>query len=196
VTQLDRTTPAVGNIPAPRPSVEARTPLPPWTPTPPSGIRWLDVASPATAPPRRPRRRLAWLVAAVLAVLAVGGGAAVLTTGPGTMTVQGTVVVAVSGTTLPGAPCTAQPVSGWTVSIFGANGAVVASAPVPWTGYAVDRWGTSSPYADGCRFDVLFTDVPTNDSVYRVGVGRSVADSEPVSRDDLETRGAAITYGR
>ncbi|GAA4853190.1 hypothetical protein GCM10023201_53270 [Actinomycetospora corticicola] len=194
MTQLERTTPAVGNIPAPRRSVEA---LAPWTPTPPSGIRWLDAEPPApAAPPRRSRRRLAWLVAAVLAVLAVGGGAAVLTTGPGTMTVQGTVVVAVSGTTLPGAPCTAQPVSGWTVSIFGANGSVVASAPVPWTGYAVDRWGTSPPYADGCRFDVLFTDVPTNDSVYRVGVGRSVADAEPVTRDELGTRGASITYGR
>ncbi|MCD2187953.1 hypothetical protein [Actinomycetospora soli] len=191
MTQLDRTTPDVGNVPAPR------RPLEPWTPTPPSGIRWLDAEPPAPpAPPRPSRRRVAWLVLAVVALLGVLGAAAVLTTGPRTMTVQGIVVVAVSGATLPGAPCTAQPVSGWSVSIFGADGTVVGSATVPRTGYAVDRWATSSPFADACRFDVLFTDVRAGDPTYRVGVGRSIADSQPFSGDELERTGATITYGR
>jgi hypothetical protein len=197
VTQLDRTTPAVGSIPEPRRPSE---PLAPWTPTPPSGIRWLDTEPPvAPAPARRGRgvRWVRWVVAAVVAVVAVVGTTAALLDGAGrTMTVQGTVVVAVSGATLPGAPCTAQPVSGWTMSIFAADGSVVGSAAVPQTGYAVDRWGSSTPFADGCRFDVLFTGVPANDSVYRVGVGRSIADSTPFSRDQLETTGASITYGR
>ncbi|WP_433802795.1 hypothetical protein [Actinomycetospora sp. CA-084318] len=191
MTQLDRTTPDVGAVPAPR------RPLEPWTPTPPSGIRWLDAEPPAPpAPPRPARRRVAWLVLAVVALLGIGGAAAVLDTGPRTMTVQGTVLVAVSGLTLPGVPCTAQPVSGWTMSVFGADGGIVGSATVPRTGYAVDQWATRSPYADACRFDVLFTDVPAGDATYRVGVGRSVADSQPFSREQLERTGASITYGR
>lgn len=192
MTQLDRTTPDVGTIPEPR------RPLEPWTPTPPSGIRWLDVEPPAPPAPTRSFRGGAarWLAAAVVALVAAGGAAAVLTSGLSTMTVQGSVTAAVSGATLPGAPCTASRMSSRAASIWSSDGTLLATATLPRTGYAVDRWGTRSPFGDGCRFDVLFTDVPAADTDYRVGVGRSAADGERFSRDELVTAGASITYGR
>ncbi|WP_018332112.1 hypothetical protein [Actinomycetospora chiangmaiensis] len=137
-----------------------------------------------------------WLVAAVVALVTAGGIVAVLSSGSSTMTVQGSVVVAVSGATLPGVPCTAPSASGRTASIWSADGTRVASAAVPPTGYAVDRWGTRTPFADACRFDLLFTDVPADDSVYRAGLGGSLADAQRFSRDQLATTGASITYGR
>ncbi|MDL5159591.1 hypothetical protein [Actinomycetospora termitidis] len=194
MTQLDRTTPDVVKIPVPR------SPLEPWTPTPPSGIRWMDAApAPAEPAPASPRhsRRAWWIAGAMIVLLAVIAlVAALVARANRTMTVQGSVVVVSSGAQLPGAPCLSSPVSGRSVSMWDAGGRLVAAAPLGSLGYAVDQWGSSTPFADGCRFDVLFTDVPANDRMYRVGVGSSVANTVPFSRDQLTTTGASITYGR
>lgn len=204
--QIDRTTPVVGTpVPAPRrPSepVSTRQPstLAPWTPTPPQGIRWLDAASVSTtpAPPRRTNRSRRWWIAGAAAaiVVAVALVVGLLVAANRTMTVQGTVVVAGSSTLLPGAPCEASVLADRPVSIFGSDGLLVGTAPLAATGVAVDQWGSSFPFADACRYSFLLTDVGASDDHYRVGVGGSVANTTEFSREQLETRGAAITYGR
>lgn len=195
--QIDRTTPVVGTaVPAPRRPPEQ---LAPWTPTPPQGIRWLDAtAAPGPAPAPRPTRSRRWWIAGALAavVVAVALVAGLLVAANRTMTVQGTVEVAGSSVLLPGAPCQAPAVADRPVSIFGADGLLVGTAPLPATGVAVDRWGSSFPFADACRYSFLLSDVQAGDAFYRVGVGTSVANTTAFTREQLETRGAAITYGR
>ena len=198
--QIDRTTPVVGTpVPAPRRPPEATSPLAPWTPTPPQGIRWLEAtAMPGPSPSSRPARSRRWLwIAAVVAVVAVVTlVAGLLVAANRTMTVQGTVVVAGSTALLPGAPCEASAVSDRSVSIFGADGLLVGTAPLSTSGVAVDQWGSSFPFADACRYSFLLTDVRAGDDRYRVGVGSSVAGTAEFTREQLETRGAALTYGR
>lgn len=200
--QIDRTTPVVGTaVPAPRPSSpgESTSPLAPWSPTPPQGIRWLDAtAAPGPTPtPSATRSRRWWIAGAVAAVVAaVALVAGLLVAANRTMTVQGTVDVAGSSALLPGAPCQAPAVADRPVSIFGADGLLVGTAPLPATGVAVDRWGSSFPFADACRYSFLLTDVQASDDVYRLGVGGSVANTTTFTREQLESRGAAITYGR
>ncbi|MEJ2866519.1 hypothetical protein WCD74_01995 [Actinomycetospora sp. OC33-EN08] len=191
MTQVDRTTPAVTHIPAPR------RPLEPWTPTPPSGIRWMDAGGAPVPPSPRRSRRPWWIAAGVVVLLAVSGLiASSVVAANRTMSVQGSVVVSTAGLGLPGVPCAPRSVTGRSVSVFGSDGRLVATAPMPATGYAVDRWRSSRPYADGCRFDVLFTDVPANDTLYRVGVGGSIADTVGFTREQLTTTGAQVTVGR
>lgn len=199
--QIDRTTPVVGTaVPAPRRASEPTSPIAPWTPTPPQGIRWLDAtAAPDPTPTWRPTRsrRWLWITAAVVAVVAaVALVAGLLVAANRTMTVQGTVVVAGSTALLPGAPCEAPAVADRSVSIFGADGLLVGTAPLSAPGVAVDQWGSSFPFADACRYSFLLSDVQAGDDRYRLGVGGSVAGSEEFTREQLETRGAAITYGR
>ena len=221
--QIDRTTPVVGTaVPAPRRPSEPASPIAPWTPTPPQGIRWLDAtaapgpapswrptrsrrwlwiatAAPGPAPSWRPTRsrRWLWIAAAVAAVVvAVALVAGLLVAANRTMTVQGTVVVAGSTALLPGAPCQAPAVADRPVSIFGADGLLVGTAPLSASGVAVDQWGSSFPFADACRYSFLLSDVQAGDDRYRVGVGGSVAGTKEFTREQLETRGAAITYGR
>ena len=204
--QIDRTTPVVGTaVPAPRRPPEPASPRPtspiaPWTPTPPQGIRWLDAtAAPGPAPSWRPTRSRRWLwitAAAAAVVAAVALVAGLLVAANRTMTVQGTVVVAGSTALLPGAPCQAPAVADRPVSIFGADGLLVGTAPLSASGVAVDQWGSSFPFADACRYSFLLTDVQAGDDRYRVGVGSSVAGTAEFTREQLETRGAALTYGR
>lgn len=198
--QIDRTTPVVGStVPAPRRPSEPST-LAPWTPTPPQGIRWLDATATAgPTPSSRPARsrRWLWITAAVVAVVAaVALVAGLLVAANRTMTVQGTVVVAGSTVLLPGAPCEASAVSDRSVSIFGADGLLVGTAPLSSSGVAVDQWGSSFPFADACRYSFLLTDVQAGDDRYRVGVGSSVAGTTEFTREQLESRGAALTHGR
>lgn len=199
--QIDRSTPVVGTaVPAPRTPSEGEStpPLAPWSPTPPQGIRWLDATAapgPAAAPRARRSRRW-WIAGALAAVVAAVALVAGLLVAGRTMTVQGTVEVAGSSALLPGAPCQAPAIADRPVSIFGSDGLLVGTAPLPATGVAVDRWGSSFPFADACRYPFLLTDVQAGDDLYRVGVGGSVANTTAFTREQLETRGAAITYGR
>ncbi|MFC5061694.1 hypothetical protein [Actinomycetospora atypica] len=200
--QIHRTTPVVGTaVPVPRRPSEPSSPstLAPWTPTPPQGIRWLDATavpppSPSSRPPRT--RRWVWVTAVAALVAAVALVAGLLVSANRTMTVQGTVVVAGSTALLPGAPCQAPALSDRSVSIFGADGLLVGTAPLSAAGVAVDQWGSSFPFADACRYTFLLSDVQASDDRYRVGVGSSVATTTEFTREQLETRGAAITYGR
>jgi hypothetical protein len=159
---------------------------------PPAGLGWGVPATPAV-PPSRPR--WGWIVVGVLAFLAVIGLLATVVSAHRTMTVQGSVTAAGYGTLTPGEGCSMTSMQGRPVSIFGADGTLVGTTSLPTYGIAVREWNTYSSYADGCRFDITFTDVAARDDYYRVGVGTDPTNAVGFSRDQLESSGANITYG-
>jgi hypothetical protein len=212
-TQSD---PVTSAIPLPR-APENGPDLAPWSPGIPTqrgapvqrGIRWLDTppedtestrhAPPAgldALPAHRPRWALiALTIGVVLVVVGVVAVVGIVTLAHRTMTVQGSLVVAGRGGALvPGATCSVSRMPGRSVSIFGPDGSVVASAPLSTGGTATDQWHTAFPYADACRFAFTVTDVPASDDSYRVGLDGNPSDTVPFTRDEL-TKGAQLTYG-
>ncbi|HEY2225176.1 hypothetical protein [Actinomycetospora sp.] len=203
--RTDTATPAI-----PRPREPERPD--PWSPDIPAprGIRWLDEPAPVSAgavrdaPPAGldtlPATRPRWLLIALTIgmVLAVVGVVAVVGIVAGThrtMTVQGSLVVAGRGPVAPGGGCSVTTMPGHSVSIFGADGAVVGSATLPTSGTAVDQWHSASPWADACRYAFTVPDVPASDDSYRVGLDGNASDTVPFSRDELTSTGALLTYG-
>lgn len=203
-----RTDTAAPAIPRPR-EPEERAPWSPDVPAP-RGIRWLDEPAPAsgeatrdappagltTSPGPRPRWGLiAATVGVVLLLVGVLAVVGVVAVTHRTMTVQGSIVVAGRGALAPGAGCSVTSMPGRSVSIFGGDGGVVASAALPTVGTALDQWHTASPGADACRFAFTVPDVPASEDSYRVGLDGNPTDTVPFSHDELTSTGAQLTYG-
>jgi hypothetical protein len=200
--ETDAGTPAV-----PGPRTPQREALAPWSPDIPAqrgtprGIRWLDApedpppAGPTDLPGHRSRRRPVALAVGAVLVVATAVVVGIVATPEPTMTVQGSLVVAGRGTLATGADCSVSTMPGHTVTVFGADGRVVGSAPLPPTGTAVDQWHIVGPVADACRFPFTVPDVAAGDASYRVGLDGNPADAVLFGHDELTTTGAQLTYG-